>query len=233
MSYKFIPVMKAVDEYSAKGVDISCKPHKTWDTYEINYSGLKFLITSDFKMKSPWDLDWIHFDHRVDVVEYIVKTFPIEIKDNIKTYLLTDGKRYKIGCTKNIKNRLSSLRTANIDIELVCYGDNVSEKMMHGLFKEKRVDREWFELNEKDVNDVRSLMNGSTTLVEHLKNSYKHYKIPFGKHRHKFIHELMNAEDISYLEWVAESMFCTNSAGKMFIRCSKKAVREWKSKQKI
>lgn len=68
-----------------------------------------------------------------------------------QTYLITDGKFYKIGQSKNPKNRLSQLALSNPSLSLVCFGTGISEKSLHLKFKEKLIKKEWFELSKKDV----------------------------------------------------------------------------------
>jgi hypothetical protein len=68
-----------------------------------------------------------------------------------QTYLAYDGKNYKIGKSVNAENRISQCKTANPEIQLLVSGYGISEKELHDKYKDKRVDREWFSLNESDV----------------------------------------------------------------------------------
>lgn len=62
---------------------------------------------------------------------------------------------YKIGITQNINKRLKQLRTANPDLTLLDsfetkHGNKI-ESTLHNLYKNKRIDGEWFLLEELDV----------------------------------------------------------------------------------
>lgn len=66
-------------------------------------------------------------------------------------YLLKTGEFYKIGMTKNVQKRITTLQTATPHkIELLAYkeSDNAcdDEKTAHKLFKDYRVSGEWFKL---------------------------------------------------------------------------------------
>ena len=63
---------------------------------------------------------------------------------------------YKIGISDKPKKRLSTFKTANPKISLVCYSDLISfapmvENKLHELFKNQNVGGEWFQLNEEQV----------------------------------------------------------------------------------
>lgn len=61
---------------------------------------------------------------------------------------------YKIGQAKSVETRIKQLKTANANIELFkSYSvvDILIEKELHMHFIDKNVNREWFDLNEKDL----------------------------------------------------------------------------------
>ena len=62
---------------------------------------------------------------------------------------------YKIGWTKNVEQRIETLRNADSSIELVhkikTRDPGAIEKYWHGLFCEQRKSREWFALNRRHV----------------------------------------------------------------------------------
>ena len=70
-----------------------------------------------------------------------------------KTYLMRDNATgfYKIGKSKNIRQREKSLKTANPLIELIAYSHSDFEKELHSNFEPKHVRGEWFNLKENDV----------------------------------------------------------------------------------
>ena len=77
-----------------------------------------------------------------------------------QTYLAYDGINYKIGTSVNSESRISNCKTANPNIELLAFGYGVSEKELHTQYDEKRVDREWFDLEDVDVNYIITKIKG-------------------------------------------------------------------------
>lgn len=71
-------------------------------------------------------------------------------------YLLRAFKWYKIGRTRKLTSRVKALRTEPpFEIELIhlieCDNSWRAEKILHGIFSEKRVKGEWFALDAEDV----------------------------------------------------------------------------------
>lgn len=60
----------------------------------------------------------------------------------------------KIGKTKNLKSRIATLGTANLNLELLVAIPYDMEKELHTLFKDKKVNKEWYKLDEFDVNGI-------------------------------------------------------------------------------
>ena len=82
----------------------------------------------------------------------------IENEDN--TYLLYNGKNYKIGHSVNIKSRLVSLRTgSDTHIELIgCSVGGIDlEKELHYKYSSKKIKREWFDLNNSEVQEILNI----------------------------------------------------------------------------
>lgn len=75
----------------------------------------------------------------------------------MKVYLIGDNEgRYKIGCTKNPKNRLKQLQTANAaDLQIIhaveVSNDFKVENVMHRKYAHKNISGEWFVLDEHEV----------------------------------------------------------------------------------
>jgi hypothetical protein len=71
---------------------------------------------------------------------------------------------YKIGLTsRSVFDRLKVLKTANPDIVMYNYYENIKdiyleEKLMHKKFNKKRIDGEWFDLNKKDLKHLDSYL---------------------------------------------------------------------------
>lgn len=63
-------------------------------------------------------------------------------------------KKFKIGCSKDYKARINQLKISNpaiILIEAYKVDDMLFEKQLHDIFKEKKYNGEWFDLNEDDL----------------------------------------------------------------------------------
>ena len=82
-------------------------------------------------------------------------------------YIMKCGRTnlYKIGLTTgNVNTRFNSLKTANPNINLFKYYKEVvdlysKERELHNLFSNKRIDGEWFELNESDLCEIDLFFN--------------------------------------------------------------------------
>ena len=82
----------------------------------------------------------------------------------MKTYLLYDGRLYKIGQTNNINQRIQNIYTANPFVKILGSTDKISEKTLHDIYKNYRVKLEWFDLNDCQVEDILdSFKNGKHT----------------------------------------------------------------------
>ena len=89
--------------------------------------------------------------------------------EKLYTYLMFDGNLYKIGQTKNIKERLSTMYTANPYIQLIGYSDKITEKELHSAFSKYRVKLEWFNLFDCQVDDILdSFKTGRITTRDYL-----------------------------------------------------------------
>lgn len=74
-------------------------------------------------------------------------------KKSFKTYVMYDelSDLYKIGASKNIEFREQTLSSQIPKIKTILYLDSNKEKMLHNLFKDKRVRGEWFKLDSDDI----------------------------------------------------------------------------------
>jgi len=75
---------------------------------------------------------------------------------------MTDGNRFKIGKSKNLKERYITQKTSNPDLILLGYTDKSSEKEMHEKYKKYHYKLEWYEFNDGDIiseviNDFRNV----------------------------------------------------------------------------
>jgi hypothetical protein len=89
--------------------------------------------------------------------------------EKLYTYLMFDGKLYKIGQTGDVKKRMQAMYTANPYIQLIGYSDKISEKELHNRFSNYRVKLEWFNLFDCQVDDILfAFQSGSLTTQDHL-----------------------------------------------------------------
>jgi len=129
---------------------------------------------------------------------------------------MTDGLYYKIGQSVDPEKRLQSLKTGNPNIKLICYGCGMSEKELHAMFRHRQYKREWFNLNTKELSNVKDLINGLTPPISELaKNkarsmkheSYSKYIISFGKYKGTRIIEMKSAEQLEYIRWYINNVY--------------------------
>lgn len=108
----------------------------------------------------------------------------MDIHDQEGVYILRCLDFYKIGKSKNIKKRLQILKIGNpFALELIFFipssDANNLEKFFHEIFEEKKVQGEWFMLNEEDVKSFSNMKNAihcaspdMITRIEEEKNIY-------------------------------------------------------------
>lgn len=72
-------------------------------------------------------------------------------------YFLTDGEYIKIGIATNLKNRVAKLQTGNarkIKILKIIDGYRCLEKKLHNIFISYRLEGEWFNITEQQIDNV-------------------------------------------------------------------------------
>lgn len=104
-------------------------------------------------------------------------------------YIIKNGKNYKIGQSKCVKNRLTQLQTSHSEkLEIIeTYSTNypnIDEKYLHEIFKLKHIRGEWYQL---DFNDLKKI-------ADYFKDSCKRIKMPDNE-----IRRLNNLKNASYL----------------------------------
>ena len=148
-----------------------------------------------------------------------------------KTYLMYDGKNYKIGRSINPEKRVLELKTASPNIKLLKETYFVAEKYFHELFYNSNVGGEWFELNYNDLQTCHILFNAKSKLEAEMLMRFFHKKIkenqkikkeydeiiyksrvyvttftntkiPFGKYKDKKLKDMVEPEHIQYLQWL-------------------------------
>lgn len=125
----------------------------TFEAYEIVY----FHCEEIMRMRPPW-----RNRHGLVKRSFMDDT---SLPDRSKAgcvYLLKFGSHYKIGMTKDLNCRLSSLNLALPEpCELICKIETSNfamlEKQLHERFAAKRCNGEWFLLNEEDLEYLRLL----------------------------------------------------------------------------
>ena len=79
---------------------------------------------------------------------------------NSCVYFAKSNGLYKIGVTRNIEKRMSSLSVAAPYIKLihVIHTEHIYalEKYYHNYFREKRTRGEWFQLSEQDIKNIKT-----------------------------------------------------------------------------
>ena len=114
------------------------------------------------------------------------------------TYIMTDGVCYKIGQSYDPYSRLKNIKTGNIRIKMVHYGDNISEKSLHKLFQHKHVELEWYDLDENDVSSIKNML----CVYDHNGTVYHKYRFLFGRYKGCRLIDMVSDEQLQYCEWL-------------------------------
>jgi hypothetical protein len=94
--------------------------------------------------------------HKTSLQKIRFKTPPVKLFE-FKTYLMNDTmhKCIKIGRSTDCIKRCRNLRHNNPSIELMFVIDIDIEKQLHKEYASKRMHGEWFDLTEKDINNIK------------------------------------------------------------------------------
>lgn len=77
-----------------------------------------------------------------------------------RTYVMKDADGYyKIGKSVDPIFRQHQLRTGNIEIELCFFIEGDRELELHYIFASKQIEKEWYNLNKKDLKFIRNYNN--------------------------------------------------------------------------
>ena len=81
-------------------------------------------------------------------------------------YVIKSNKRYKIGRTLNLEQRIEKYITENPDKIEVILCEKVKdyvgvEKELHLIFEYKNHNREWFNLNNEDIKSIKNYLGGN------------------------------------------------------------------------
>ena len=77
------------------------------------------------------------------------------------TYVLKDhlSGLTKIGKTKDLEKRLSTMSTSNLNISYILAEELDIERELQLLFKDKKIKKEWFDLSLDDINGIKEIFN--------------------------------------------------------------------------
>ena len=81
----------------------------------------------------------------------------IDYINDIKLYIISDGTYKKIGITKNPEKRIIELQTGNpnkLKFIRIVPALRKDEKYFHKKYKHKKVNGEWFDLNDQDILEI-------------------------------------------------------------------------------
>ncbi len=144
---------------------------------------------------------------------FIVGKFPPPHSNKfIFTYMMFDGRYYKLGQSSNVKKRFLSLRIANPEIKIICFGRGITEKNLHDEYETKRIKGEWYDLNVNDVLDVIFKITGKRISKEaainesflDLNKKNREVILRFGKYNGCDIYKMKSGEELRYLGWLSE-----------------------------
>lgn len=105
---------------------------------------------------------WMHKDLAIEFARWLEVTKKLNLQDVKETYLIFDGRYYKIGESSDSQRRLKSILTSNPSAVLLTYGKGVSEKILHQKYHKHRISGEWFELSKNQASHIIKLIEAKT-----------------------------------------------------------------------
>ncbi len=127
-----------------------------------------FLCFDNAKNKYYWYFKEVFYSTKKDLdQEAFLEEHRITVgRISTHVYLINqnDSEMHKIGITNNVRNRFSSIKTANPNPLTLVFSGKVNdaralERELHSYFKEKKINREWFNLNQADIDYVIRKIN--------------------------------------------------------------------------
>ena len=114
----------------------------------------------------PGTFKYLYEDGRIVGMQFLSKkrlfeelakfnSMSIPNKEKGFTYLIKQGKFYKIGYTVDLKSRILSYETHNIDFKVIGYLNGNCEKELQKMFKEYHYKKEWFHKNKEILNEFK------------------------------------------------------------------------------
>lgn len=189
-------------------------------SYTFIYKDLLFKKISNPDLEESKET----FINQLEGKEYYGGFIDKYVFDETYTYLMTDGRKYKIGLSIDPKKRLDSMKTANPDIRLICYSKNIPEKFLHDYFFGQRYKGEWFDLSKFDISIIKELFfttreqskllmrictpktykNNKDKAIAHYRNNFK---LSFGKYKNIKFGEMLLEEHKNYFKWILANNF--------------------------
>lgn len=148
-SYK--ELSKLADDLGYKtGNTVEFSKHSAWVWF--NFDGVWEGYSEDVQAKKRLEYQQILAEKKQELDKTVLDgTYGLNNKDEGGVYLISCGDYYKIGFSKNIKTRVSSIQTSSpYDVELVTkyssfYKNHEAlESHLHSKFKEHHHRLEWF-----------------------------------------------------------------------------------------
>lgn len=81
------------------------------------------------------------------------------------TYLIHNGRNYKIGYSKNPEMRLKTFKVADPNCKLIIFGAGNIEKELHLMYKKHRIKGEWFDLNRIEIQKIKEYIEKGEILI--------------------------------------------------------------------
>ena len=146
---------------------------KAYRLYELKYPKVKGDI---------YDVNLNKIDYDYSGFEtYITNLKEVEDNSGLKNqltflYVMIDKNTgyYKIGRSKNPEARERTLQSEKPTIEMIFSAESKisDEKVLHELFKNKRIRGEWFDLSGSDINKIKEYFEKSLTNEDKRNNTY-------------------------------------------------------------
>jgi len=118
-------------------------------------------------------------------------------------YLAKGKNGYKIGKSVDPERRMKQLKTADPTIRLIAYGDGMSERALHRLYKKRNINGEWYSLIESEVNDIKNKLNNQYELprISKREDNRFGYIIKSGKYAGMKICHMTSKPELNYMRW--------------------------------
>ncbi len=150
-------------ESKIKNYILSCNdirlPKKCF-TYIKNIDNYRFLFVINPDKSSCFEINYIKKSRKEFDVNFIEDTL---YKDIGYVYIIQSDYGYKIGCTGNLTQRISNFTKqfpfkVKVHSTIKCIGYNKIERTLHSVMNHKRINGEWFKLNNSDFIEMDKIL---------------------------------------------------------------------------